>query len=87
MEQTTFLLNTLVSAWIFKLIIARLAGDDKFDQIYTFISVKLLEAIKQGGENAKEYQQYMFVIERLHDKLKNVAPLTELSLIGDSKIA
>lgn len=83
-ENMNSRLNNNIPVWFHKLIIARLAGDSKFDEIHALITARLSAAIEQGNENASQYLILRTVIDRLYAKLQNVKPLENPSLIGET---
>jgi hypothetical protein len=77
-EDRTFSLGNEV---IFRrLIISKLAGNSKYEQSYEELLHRFKNGIIQYPENEK-YKNYLFVIEQLYEKLKNVQPLENPILI------
>jgi len=63
-----------------KLIIAKLAGNMNYESIYDEIYLRVSNGIKQYP-NETHYQEYLWVIEQIYKKLKNVYPLENPNLI------
>jgi hypothetical protein len=66
-----------IETWFKKMIIAKLAGNEKYEKIFNLFVTIHNEAIQVDPENKAEYDKLIFVANELDKKLKDVLPLTD----------
>ncbi|MDJ1505601.1 hypothetical protein [Xanthocytophaga agilis] len=69
--------------WFYKMIIAKLAGNPMYEDIYTYISQLYKKCISDEtmSTHKEYYKTRLWVVEQLYLKLRDVKPLDNTSLI------
>jgi hypothetical protein len=60
--------------WYHKLIIAKLAGNPKYEELYKVVLDRFEGAVSKQSDNPT-YKNYLTVLKRVAERLKNVSPL------------
>jgi hypothetical protein len=66
-----------IEMWFKRMIIAKLAGSEKYQKIYNLFLTIEKEAIQLDPENKAEYENLIYVAGELDKKLNNVLPLSD----------
>jgi hypothetical protein len=69
-------------SWFKKMIIARLAGNPLYDQLYLSITEMYLKAITDYPEEKPYYENNLWVAEQVNEKLKSLEPLKNQNLLN-----